>query len=365
MNSIERTNNFYIQQYFPFPIPVHFMFRGRKSAWPEFFEGHNLPATATLPQRIIEVEECWIAQTYIQLRQQGLNVSISDNYRKDAINVVSYHDLAIRDFPLNCYIVAVQHDAARPAICQQRVVQNELCVLNANDFYIPHWPQPGLVPRDQNRGSQISQITFKGSECNLYYPFKSEPFLSQLAALGVHLDYDIKEKAPNSSPKWYDYGMCDLVLAVRDATEEDLKIKPASKLINAWLAGCPAMLGPEPAFQTLRRSALDFFEVQTPQDVIAAVQKLKHQPQLYSAMVENGFKRVQEYTADKILEMWHSFLSGPAASGFKKWRESGRIFRSSNRWVAFACNVFRHKYNHYLYLKKRDHGYRSISKRYT
>jgi hypothetical protein len=47
---------------------------------------------------------------------------------------------------------------------------------------------------------------------------------------------------------WHDYSTDDLVLAVRDLTEKDALVKPASKLVNAWIAGVPALLGPEPAF---------------------------------------------------------------------------------------------------------------------
>ena len=345
----------------PFLHPVHFMFRGRKSAWPEFFDGSALPPTDLLAHRIIEVEECWIAQTYLQLLQRGLKVTVSDHFREDAINVVSYHDLAIRDFPINFYIVAVQHDAARPAICQQRVVQNELNVLNSDDYYIPHWPQPGLKSRDPQRGATIQNICFKGSECNFYPPFKSKDFLNELARLGVELQYDVKENTDRQSINWYDYRHCDLVLAVRDATEEDLKIKPASKLVNAWLAGCPALLGPEPAYQALRKNPLDYFEVRTPDDVLNVVNKLKQNPELYEAMVKNGFSRGVEYTAENIAKNWHHFLNGPAVTKFVEWQSGPRLLKIPKRWAAFLFNTLQHKYNLHRYYQKRDHGFRPIS----
>ena len=97
-----------------FTVPVHFKFRGRRSAWLDLFDGSPLPDADSIPERIVEVEECWIAQTYLRLRRAGLEATISDRFRDDAINVVSYHDLAVRDLAVTAYIIAAQHDAPRP-----------------------------------------------------------------------------------------------------------------------------------------------------------------------------------------------------------------------------------------------------------
>lgn len=60
--------------------------------------------------------------------------------------------------------------------------------------------------------------------------------------------------------EWHDYQHVDAVLAIRDCPPVVLATKPASKLINAWKAGVPALLGPEPAYRELRTSPLDFLE---------------------------------------------------------------------------------------------------------
>lgn len=341
-----------------FPYPVHFKFSGRKSAWPEFYNGSPLPLADTIPNRIIEVEECWIAQTYLQLHQRKFSVTLSDCFQTGAINIVSYFDLAIRDLPFNYYIIAVQHDAPRPEICQKRIVQNPLNIKNTNDHYIPHWPQPGIIPRDSNRKSRIENLCFKGSEYNLYPSFRSPAFLSQLKALGVQLRYDVKEKAQFN---WNDYSECDLILAVRDVTETDLQIKPASKLINAWLGKCPSLLGPEPAYQMLRRTPLDYFEVRTPEDVLNIIKQLKNEPNLYEEMIKNGQTRGEEFTPDRIADIWVEFLKGPASTGFNQWNNLSSLRKAS----IFLFKTFLHKYNSYIYLHRRDHGFRPISNRYT
>ena len=94
------------------------------------------------------------------------------------------------------------------------------------------------------------------------------------------------------------------MLAVRPEASDLYIHKPASKLINAWLAGVPALLGPEYAFRELRRSSLDYFEVSSLEDAIAAVKALSTDPQLYRAMVANGLERAKDFETDRIVELW-------------------------------------------------------------
>ena len=350
----------------PLPYPVHFVFEGRKDAWPDLFDGSPALDPDAIPHRIVEVETCWIVQTYLRLRRAGMLVTISDVFRLDAINIVSYHDLALRDLPARAYIIATQHDAPRPEICDRNVVQNPLNVIRSTDHFVPHWPQPGLIPRDPARGNRMSTISFKGSVYNLYETFRGPEFLAALRGEGMELDYDVKENtSATQSVRWHDYSHCDLVLAVRDATEGDLKLKPASKLINAWLAGCPALLGPEPAFQVLHESELDYFEVRTPADVLRAIRKLRADPSLYARMVANGHRRSAAFTHEQVTAYWHRLLSGPAAQDFARLRASRPLLREVARWAHFAGRVPLHVRNRRRYLAERDHGFRPISGRYT
>lgn len=349
----------------PFVAPVHFVFRGRKAAWPDLFDDSPPPHPDMIPNRIVEVEECWIVQTYLRLWHAGLNVTLSDVFEPSAINIVSYHDLAIRDRLSHFYVVATQHDAPRPEICDQRVVQNELNILTATDHFIPHWPQPGLIPRDSTRGSRIETLCFKGSECNLYRDFRTPEFIASLKRIGVRLQFDLKEGVERSSLGWNDYRTCDLVLAVRDATEEDLKLKPASKLINAWIAGAPALLGPEPAFAVLRQSEFDYVEVRTPQDVLNAVERLAGQPMLYQAMVERGRQRGEEFQHRRITARWHALIAGPVTDDFQRRKSRSPLVKSVADPATFAARALLHKRNLKRYLRSRDHGFRPISNRYT
>jgi hypothetical protein len=354
----------------PFEFPVRFVYRGGKKVWPDLFDGSTPPNADDIPHRITEGEDCWIAQTYLRLWQAGVNVAIADSYSPDSINVAAYYDLvggwkSIVRGSYRLYVVAIQHDTPRPEICDRRIVQNELNVLIDRDHFIPHWPQPGLIPRDTDRGDRMETISFKGSACNLYHAFRAPEFLEELGKLGLEFEYETKEAPRENKLRWHDYRRSDLILAVRDATEADLRIKPASKLVNAWLAGTPALLGPEPAFQSLRRSELDFIEVRTPADVLAAVRRLRENPALYPAMVRNGLQRGEAFRHPRITEMWHGLLAGPATEDFRRFRRRPRLVREMLSLPSFVMRVFKHKRNRKRYSEAFDHGYRPISDRYT
>ena len=103
---------------------------------------------------------------------------------------------------------------------------------------------------------------------------------------------------------WPDFRQVDLLLAVRPEDRRLWTSKPASKLFNSWLAGVPALLGPEHAYRELRRSELDYLEVSSLAEAKAAVLRLLERPDLYQAMVENGRDRGAEFTAEATLSRW-------------------------------------------------------------
>ena len=138
-------------------------------------------------------------------------------------------------------------------MCDMSIVQNQANVETERDIMIPYWPPPGLMPRLHERGTRIEHMAFMGRSWNLAPEFRSpREFLAELAALGVR--FDIHDELESPTPNWSDFRKCDLTLAVRNLTEQDALVKPASKLVNSWIAGVPALLGPEPAFRDLRES---------------------------------------------------------------------------------------------------------------
>jgi len=98
--------------------------------------------------------------------------------------------------------------------------------------------------------------------------------------------------------------------------------KPASKLYNAWRAGVPALLGPEPAFRELRCDPLDYFEVRSVPDVLTAIDRLRADPTLYRRMVDHGRARAVEFSPEAVLAQWADLLwrRVPELSIDRPWR---------------------------------------------
>ena len=87
---------------------------------------------------------------------------------------------------------------------------------------------------------------------------------------------------------------------------------PVTRYANAWLAGVPAILGPESGYRELRRGPLDFLEAATPALAMQSLQRLQDEPGLYRAMVANGLERGAEYTMQAVRARWIELLDGLA-----------------------------------------------------
>jgi hypothetical protein len=126
---------------------------------------------------------------------------------------------------------------------------------------------------------------------------------------------------------WTDCTDLDAILAVRQVSEFDLSIKPPSKLINAWRAGMPALLGMEPAYEQLRISPLDYFQIRTPDDAIAALRRLRDEEGLMAQMIASGRNRCLEFSTDNLAARWEALLSSPVTDAYERWKRESPLFR--------------------------------------
>ena len=324
----------------PLPHPVYFV-RNDSALCEQFQTVTEMPAFADYYRPEWGGSSSWIVQTYLQLKLRGLDVHLVDRYVRDRICVVSREELMQRSLwqglPFNSYLVVCQQDRPRPEICAHRIVQNSLNILAPTDHLMQYWVQPELRSRHPERGTQVNTLAFKGRWYYLPEAFKNSEFVSQLTSLGFTFstlpDYQV------SLSDWSEFSETDVVLAIRYSSREYLESKPASKLINAWFAGCPALLGAEPAYQALRKSDLDYIEVHTPEDVIAALQKLRDNPGLYQAMVENGWMRSQEFTPDQLSFNWRNLLANDVSTGYAEWLGRSPIWKLTGRPLQFGYRM--------------------------
>lgn len=261
--------------------------------------------------------ECaWILQTFLRLAAAGRPVELVDSPPADGIVVfhakhrrwLRRHGGSMRD----AVLVGVRGDLHAPAIADFEVLQNGFFADGRRRFHVPHWPQPGLIPRDPARGDEIRRIAYHGFARNLEAGFHERRWLDFLADRGLEWHYGAAEFAGKRTDDiplaWHDFGEVDLVLAVRPPSQRLHPSKPATKLINAWLAGVPALLGAEAAYRELRRSPLDYLEVTGVEEAIGAVERLLADPALYRAMRDTAAARAAEHTPERWIGIWSELL---------------------------------------------------------
>lgn len=270
--------------------------------------------------------QVWIGQTYLRLRQLGMNVRLTSSAPRSGM-VVTHADyvadlLAGQRWPADLVVVAARADRPSNPYAEFEIVQNGCGADGQRVHAVSHWPQPGLLKRDPARGATLRTVAYKGMIGEMGESFKAQPWYDFLQASGLSWQCDATLWQGNEQPTyqelaWNDYSGVDLIVAIRKNTSSLYTKKPASKLINAWAAGVPAILGPEYAYRELRRSPLDYIEASSAEEVAAAIDQLRRDPQLYQAMIDNGLRRAAEVDATRCAERWRDILETriPARSG--------------------------------------------------
>jgi len=292
-------------------------------------------------------ERAWILQTWLRLTAQGFAAELSDTLPPSGL--VVFHAKHRREVMgqrrrlRDALLVAVRADNHPPAIADFEILQNGHFMDGRRRFALPHWPQAGLEPRDPHRGSTILRAGYKGFARNLHPMLRSSDWLSFLARRGIEWVSDEVEFAGRSTHAedlaWNDYTSLDLVVALRPPSRRLHTEKPATKLFNAWHAGVPAVLGPEVALRELSESPLDYLEATTLPEVMAAVDRLREDPALYTRMVAHGRERSRCFTFEAVTRRWTELLgetlpTAVARGEGARWRHLPLPLRAFLRRVA-------------------------------
>lgn len=267
--------------------------------------------------RLHLIENTWIVSTYLRLRGRGCDVRITDRLVPDHINVCTSERLLRYPGAERAFIVVVDADRRDLLWGDFHLVQSPAMLRARDCVLLDHWPQPGLRPRDPARGARLERIAYFGYPGNLARAFREPSFTADLRRLGV--EFVLREQPE----QWHDYHDVDLCLAVRDLRPYLLATKPATKLAQAWLTGCPALLGQEPAYRYWGVPGVDYFEVATADEAIDTVHQLKAQPELYRAVIAAGRAKAPAHDEEAVARQWIAVLDGPVRAAFERWQAQG------------------------------------------
>ena len=302
------------------PFPITFVHLDA-DLWTEVAQADPPPLPGDVHARFNTGEDAWVLITYLVLKHRGHDVRLSKHFVPEQLCIAHYNHIRWRSFAYQSFVVAIRADRGPVYISEHRIVQSPGLADGRRDHFVPYWPQPGLLPRDSGRADRVERIGFMGQERNLAEELRTPAFRERLAELGMEL------VIRGTRPEWHDYRDLDVLLAVRGGKARWLLTKPPSKLVNAWLAGCPAILGPEPAFEALRRGELDYQSASTADEVIAALEGLKREPELFRKMIENGSARGRDYSIAQVARSWESVLRGVVGSDYQRWLDRPRRLR--------------------------------------
>jgi hypothetical protein len=273
----------------------------------------------------------WTLETYLYLKGKGFPCQIIGTLPKEGIVLSHYDCLEFDSKPSpRLLIVCCKAERKRHPYAQIHIVQNpyDPMIIESDPlwpaYYIPGWPQPGLISRNPERGEKFENIACFGYE--LAPELKESSWQKKLETLGFHTYISDVDKC-NS---WNDYSFVDVTVNVRSFNETSFNEKPSHKLYNAWLAGVPAILGRESAFRAERESDLDYIEVNSQEEIIEALKLLRDNKELRRKMVENGKIRIQK-VIPTIVKEWEDFLINVAIPAYRNyWSKKSGLSKTMN-----------------------------------
>ncbi len=279
----------------------------------------------------------WTFQTYLRLQADSFPCKLVSKLPSEGIIIFHQNALQAHKKPLkpgkNQLFIFIKAESKPYGYAQLHVVQNPTELLTVKDsYYLPHWPQPGLIPRDPLRGDRFENIAFFGHKINLAPELFKFAWEQQLNDLGLRwypivnsnhwLDYS-QIKNP-----WNNYREIDAVVAVRSFDNiPGYPNKPPTKLFNCWLAGVPAILGCESAYRAEGKNCIDYLEVNSLADLLSVLKRLKEDKMLRNKLVENGYKSSLNIHPRNITNKWRDFLMQVAIPTFGEWCDTPRFLQ--------------------------------------
>jgi glycosyl transferase family 1 len=276
----------------------------------------------------------WVLQTFVRLRDAGAPVRLCKTAPASGIVVAhtDYVERLLEEAPsaANLTIVSARADRPQQIYADLEIVQNASSV---EDFqiFIPSWLQPGLIPRRTDRGTRVENVAYVGARKQLHDELTTTEWVDALRRRDLSWELRIVTFTGNDqlycAHRWNDYSASDVVVALRPPSTWNVTTKPAAKLTNAWAAGVPAIVSPEPPYRELRQSRLDYLEARSAADALDAIDRLRSDPRLYSAMVENGLARAREFHATRLTSCWAEALwqTVPARTSGAGYRLTARL----------------------------------------
>ncbi len=259
--------------------------------------------------------QAWLFQTWIEVREK--TEAILCTTLPEEGNIVTLANFLHPQFRAskNQCVAAVVADFLPHTGAQIQILQNAAHATRLpGSVFIPHWPQPNLIPRDPARGDRFETLAYIGDPQNLAPELRSATFQNELRSrCGLTLEI-------RGSDRWHDYSDIDAVLAVRDFSRSRHIHKPATKLYNAWLAGVPLLTGSDSSCAAEGTDGIDYLRVDSPARLLECLERLKNEPAWCHQIVSEGQKKTATRNRDAVRQLWIDLLSKKMPQSLYRWQ---------------------------------------------
>lgn len=272
-------------------------------------------------------------EMFVRLRDAGYPVSIGRKAPKSAsclvvslseasgwrgaVNPVFRLKLALQ--ALRCPNVAVIRndlplEVASPRPFSIEIMPSSAAIHDARcQVALPLLPQRGLIPRSEDRGARLETIVLKARAENVPAYAMDAGFIAELRSLGLELAIHTQKDTPN---RWHDFSDVDAVLCTRaesvfDVGDTTYRRKPATKLINAWVAGViPIIAGEASYLAELALEPKSAVQADGRDQIVAALSRLASSPAEREEVLAAGRRTRERFEVGRIVALWWVTLKG-------------------------------------------------------
>lgn len=251
----------------------------------------------------------WIVQTALLLREAGFSVSLGDEYDLASINFGLANTIrAIQPNP-NIFVVSIDADQLRPRWANISIVQNKYQT-GRSAYWLPHWPQPGLIPRSPER-KNFTHVGFFGLKRYLY---KDESWWHNTCEKN-RFKFSVR-----SPQQWHDYNDIDIAIGIRSLNNKRYYEKPPTKLFNAWLAGVVFIGGNDSAYYQVGHPETDYLLARDEKILLYYLNKLQNDSAFANLLINEGQKMSNNLgSRSSTLERWIELLEKQITPKYKQW----------------------------------------------
>lgn len=261
-------------------------------------------------QSFSDGQGAWILQTFLFLRDHGFRCNLTSEPVPGRINVVHGGQLSDWSIDSGAHLVVARADYPPPCACMLEIVQNRTQE-GDNAVWMPHWPQPGLMVRNEKRGSTVKVVGYFGRPVNHYTRVlrrasgfnRVRPHVEEVC---TDLGLELVERGPDG---WNNFADVDIVLGIRRFGRYTFDTKPPTKLVNAWLAGTAFIGGCDSAYSQVGRHGMNYLVARSPDQLKKTLSSLQKNPGEYAKIVANGRSEAAAFDRERITQRWIDVLS--------------------------------------------------------